>query len=151
MERDSRWFDAVAARVASDVKASWRHRLCPPIKIDIIFAKYSVSDPAANFSSVLKYEGMSFDNCTKAIDAYPDRHYHLILIEGAVRYSNLPHSINNVRSDGLLVLDNSERAHYSAIHQYVDNMEAWERIEYSGSAPYNRFFLDTIIWKRGKV
>ena len=51
------------------------------------------------------------------IDQFPDQSFHFILIDGRTRVQCGEHALPKLKSGGLLVLDNSERARYSSLKE----------------------------------
>jgi hypothetical protein len=75
--------------------------------------------PGSYSSKNSKYKGYSFEGYVKIIDSYPDNIFDFILIDGRSRASCVLHALNKIKSGGYLMLDNSERNHYSCILSYL--------------------------------
>ncbi len=148
VEHDETWFSAVSDRIPAALKSRWLGRLCAPELGNPGSAQDSAENPTSYLSSAADYFGMRFVDYAQAIDAFPDRYFDLVLIDGRARPSCLMHAKSKVRAGGLLVLDNSERLHYQAARRTIDVTGSWDCSEYGGPGPYNRYFWDTTIWKR---
>ncbi len=67
-------------------------------------------EPLAYYS---KAKQLFFKEYAQAIDARPDDSFDLVIVDGRARPSCLLHALPKVKPGGLLLLDNSERAHYA--------------------------------------
>lgn len=81
----------------------------------------------------------------KSIDAFPDRSFDLIFVDGRARSSCIFHARNKVKPGRFLMLDNSERNYYSFGKELLID---WERKDFFGPGPYGRYFWQTTIWRR---
>ncbi len=102
-------------------------------------------DPDARFvSSDPAYEGMDFADYVTAIDAYPDRSFDLVSVDGRARPACVLAALSKVKPSGLMLLDNSERPHY---REAVAALARYERLDFSGIAPYSTDLTQTTIWR----
>lgn len=92
-----------------------------------------------------EYPNMSFEAYVKSIDAFPDKSFDLVFIDGRARPSCIYHALDKVRPGGVLMLDNSERDYYLAGKELLVD---WKRIDFFGPGPYGRYFWQTSVWKK---
>lgn len=105
------------------------------------------SDEIAYISESGSYRGKVFKNYVEVIDKFPDNYFNLILIDGRARKSCIVHSIPKLCSNGLLILDNSEREEYIQSVNSSDLVK-WKRKDHWGPGPYNDYFWRTTIWTK---
>jgi precorrin-6B methylase 2 len=89
-------------------------------------------------------------NCQRYIsfvDRFPDSCFDLILIDGEARVACFQHACAKLKVDGWLVLDNSEREEYAAIHRSLEKMN-WKKLSFFGPVPYNSEFGETAFWQK---
>src|SRR5207247_1055934 len=77
------------------------------------------------------YGGYHFRQYACSIDAFPENHFDLVLIDGRARPSCARHSARHVRVGGWVVLDDAVRPHYAAIQEQFDG-GGWERRDFEG-------------------
>ena len=93
-------------------------------------------------SSSEKYKDQSFYNyCTK-ITTYPDKHFHLILVDGRARVSCLNLAISKLHPDGYILIDNSERDEYI---QAIEGIPCIFKKNIFGPGPYTIGFWQATI------
>ena len=92
-----------------------------------------------------EYVNMSFERYVKSIDTFPDKSFDLVFIDGRARPSCIRHAIDKIRSNGFLMLDNSEREYYITGERLLTD---WERMDFFGPGPYGHCFWQTSTWKR---
>jgi len=90
------------------------------------------------------YEGMDFAHYVAAIDAYPDRSFDLVAVDGRARTACVLAALRKTKPGGLILLDNSERPDYNSA---VDALAAYERADFAGIAPYSTEITQTTIWR----
>lgn len=76
------------------------------------------------------------------IDAFPNEHFDIIMIDGRRRSDCLRHAIPKLRCGGALVLDNSERAEYQEAQKMVAHW--WSKTWDSG---YTEGWMTTVFRK----
>lgn len=89
---------------------------------------------------------MNFKAYASAIDAYPDGHFDVVMVDGRARTSCLVHALPKLRKGGLSILDNAEREHYTVKSAVLDRLEPILQ----GMAPviFNRDFSETMFYPR---
>lgn len=59
----------------------------------------------------------AYENYFTVIDEYPDEYFDFVLVDGRARVKCGEHAIPKLKSGGMLVLDNSERARYAPLKE----------------------------------
>lgn len=54
----------------------------------------------------------NFKKYVSSVDNYPDAYFDIILIDGRARPSCIMHAVAKVKPEGIVIIDNSERAYY---------------------------------------
>lgn len=76
---------------------------------------------------------------------YPDSHFDLVIVDGRNRAACIANAAPKVKSDGILVLDNSEREQYQAA--IVEHLAGWERRDFvSQGGGYKGW--TTSVWRK---
>ncbi|HKB89981.1 MAG TPA: FkbM family methyltransferase [Opitutaceae bacterium] len=104
------------------------------------------ADPDGYVSTAAEYKGLSFESYAKSILEFPDKYFHVILIDGRARPSCAKHAISKVAEKGYIILDNAERAEYSAVHDMLNNA-GYRKKSFYGPGPRNRYFWLTCVWQ----
>jgi len=146
VEHNPQWYDLMKNKLQSEKSIDYR-LIAPDLaeKDDMFF---DPSDPEKYFSSDMLYMNYQFCNYVTQIDAFPDGHFDLVLIDGRARPSCIKHSINKVRIGGKIILDNSDRDYYLiSSEKYFDN---FSKNEFYGTVPGNITFSKTNIYTRLK-
>lgn len=78
-----------------------------------------------------------FSTYVNSLDAYEDEHFDFIAVDGRARLSCALRGIKKLKTGGILMLDNSERKRYSAVHEALKD---WPQI--MGTTG----LTDTTIW-----
>lgn len=148
VEHNPEWHARVAKRLGELGIANCSLFLAEPAA-DPATAGKDYHEPGSYVSSDAHYAGMSFREYASKIDAYPDRHFDLVVIDGRSRASCFKHSVNKVKSGGYLVLDNSDVEDYSRIIEALDGQgRSWRKRVFRGPIPYVPHFCETTVWKR---
>jgi predicted O-methyltransferase YrrM len=116
------------------------------------------ADSSAFGSSKAQYQGASFEKYVRAIDAFSDKTFDLVVVDGRCRSACLQHAIAKVRPQGSLIFDNAERPEYNeAIAEYreaiagarTEGLSAWTHHDLSGPTPYLWDAMSTTLaWTR---
>lgn len=162
IEHDPEWFARVRARLAPGPAPGSVLELIAP-RPDPAAAAADPADPAACVSSAPELRGQSFAAYAARIDAFPDAHFDLVLVDGRARPACLLHALPKIAIGGWLVLDNSERPHYAPAMSRIDAAARpppaapapagrprprFRRTDFAGPIPYLRFFIRTTAWQR---
>jgi hypothetical protein len=100
-------------------------------------------DPYRSTSS--KHRQYRFERYAKAIDAFPDSSFDLIMIDGRSRAACLMHAKNKIKVGGYIVLDDSGRSEYA---RQLSLLQNFERKDFPGPVPYLNSMEQTSILKR---
>jgi hypothetical protein len=98
--------------------------------------RFGSTDPA--------YRGMSFEPYVKAIDAYDDGTFDLVIVDGRARPACAIRAIPKVRPGGYLLLDDSDRPYYGAA---IEALRHYARTDLPGAVPYSTTIGTTSIWR----
>jgi predicted O-methyltransferase YrrM len=150
VEHDEQWFDHVKNIInGKDIKKQVTINFIPP-QSDNLNQSNSFDNPEYYHSSDRNFLGMSFEKYVKNIEKYPDQYFDLISIDGRARNSCLMHSINKLKKGGHLILDNSDRNHYT---KFLHDNESFNQsfsivLDEWGPTPSLKKFTKTTVWKR---
>lgn len=141
VEHDLSWYSVVSQRLAS-----WRsidYRLVPPETRDDASHSCDRADPESYASGDTCFRNCSFRNYVSQIDAFPNEHFDIVLIDGRARPACIKHSACKVKLGGLLIIDNSERDYYFLrTKPYLGN---FQKKEFLGVGPVNEHMWKTDI------
>jgi hypothetical protein len=149
VDHDSRWSRAVSVLLTQNRLQNCRLLVVPPAPVSNT-AGTDPSDPEHYVSGDDAHSGLHFGRYASTIDDYPPNHFDVVMIDGRARPSCFMHAREKVKPGGLLILDNSERAHYRRMFEALDHDE-WQCLRFFGPGPYNRYIWETTIWKRGSA
>lgn len=83
---------------------------------------FDAADPMLYLSDDTAFQGYSFRNYVSQVDASPNDYFDVVLIDGRARPACIRHSVPKIKVKGLLILDNADRAYYTAkTHVYLQN------------------------------
>jgi hypothetical protein len=145
VEHDAAWYGIVKQKLPAGAKADYRLVEADPAATPAPAG--DVADPAAYLSQNPDFVGRTFRSYATQIDAFPDGHFDLVLVDGRARPSCVAHGARKVRPGGLLVLDNAERPHYLA--KAGAALAGFSRRAFPGVAPCNRVMHATDLFTRG--
>lgn len=141
VEHDPAWHRVVAARLAGKSQADLRLALPvaghPP---------GDVADPALFQSDDEAFRGFSFEGYVRQIDAFPDSHFDILLVDGRARPACIAHGARKVKPGGLLVLDNADRPYY--LSRTAAYLADFDRKLFSGMTPVTPGLSTTAIFTR---
>lgn len=101
----------------------------------------------ASTSGVVTSEAVPgyLDSYVTAIREVPDGSLDLVIIDGRARVECARHAMPKVKPGGLLLFDDTDRARYQPA---IQMLSAWERHDFPGLKPGQRFPAQTSIWRR---
>jgi len=67
-----------------------------------------------------QYVGYCFDSYVQTIDAYPDRYFDVIVVDGRQRNACFRSALKKLKKDGIIVFDNFDREIYKKSQYYPD-------------------------------
>jgi hypothetical protein len=142
VEHDPAWHAQVRALTPAD--APLDYRLVPPEPAPP--GPFDPGDPAACRSAAPECAGLSFRRYAEQVAAFPDGHFDVVLVDGRARPACLARAAPKVRPGGLLILDNSERAYYTA--GLGDALRAFDGLPLPGPVPHVPVISQTTIYTR---
>ena len=138
VEHDPEWFVVVRGAVA-DLPAV-RLELAPPRPI------VSAADAAVT-SELAEYAGQTFADYVGIVDAYPDHHFDMLVVDGRSRTSCFFRGERKVRVGGIVVYDDTDRPAYAAAVTAARAAGWLERGRF-GPKPFSRRFSRTTVWTK---
>lgn len=146
VEHDEQWFLSLEKHMKTIHGAQWTGNKLPAAAGELV-PHPDPADPAHYASSDANYTGKNFKAYATAIDTYPDGYFDVVMVDGRARTSCLVHGLPKLKSGGLLILDNAERAHYTAKNTAL---LAPLEVVVCGMAPviFNRDFSETRIYRK---
>lgn len=149
VEHDRGWFEQTREALARmQMPRPWQGVLAEPVQPEQAIT-LPPTDPLSYTTSDEALSGRSFQAYAAAIDAYPDDHFDVVLIDGRARPSCFLHAMRKVRPGGWVVLDNAERASYAWIEDTAFKLGFSAR-EFWGPGPYNDYCWRTVFLQRGQ-
>lgn len=110
------------------------------------FSAKNKLDPKNYLSTDKEFEGKNFKSYVEAIDKKPYEFYDVIVVDGRARPSCILHSIDRIRVNGYLIVDNTERDYYLSAFQFDKNK--WNQWTFYGPVPYTYDFTQTTIFQK---
>ncbi|HEY3329753.1 MAG TPA: hypothetical protein VGK19_07025 [Capsulimonadaceae bacterium] len=144
IEHDEEWSKAVVAAAATRGFDKVDLKLILPV--DVGASPGDPADPARYSSSRDEYKTFSFEAYAKAIDAYPDNSFDIVLVDGRARPSCFVHAQSKVKPGGWLILDDAQRESYQRVQREIDS--TWARKAFPGLAPSKDQWGTTAMWQK---
>jgi hypothetical protein len=138
------WYSIVRQRLVPE--CSIDYRLVLPELVKDSGWQGDPADPETYVSSDGAYHGYSFRKYVMQIDAFPDRYFNVVMIDGRARPSCIMHGAGKVRPGGLLILDNAERLYYTAKTQ--ECLEDFTCQQFYGVGPCGQSMWRTDVYTR---
>lgn len=124
VEHNADWFE----KVKNDLKCNKiTHAQLKHIPSDTAFSDVKLSSEQQFSLSATDYplNDDFFQTYSSYISTFPDKYFDFVLVDGRSRRSCALNAIPKLKTGGILVLDNSERKRYEAVH---DALDSWEKI-----------------------
>ncbi len=120
VETDPVWIEAVKKQIGDVAADRWFPCLIEPENTprSVLF---DPGDPGAYCSGSSDYRGCTFRAYSEEILKFPDGYFDLILIDGRARPSCLFFARSKVKSGGLILMDNTDRAYYNRAVEMLKN------------------------------
>lgn len=145
IEHDPSWYNKINKQIDQNIELDYRL-----IKPEYQGEEWSInSDPAKPedyATSDEKLRNYSFENYVKQVDNFPEEYFDLVVIDGRSRPACIRHCASKVRSEGLLLLDNSDRSYY--LQNVSEDINEYERKSFYGIGPCQTFPWNTDIFIR---
>ncbi|MCE7997215.1 MAG: class I SAM-dependent methyltransferase [Roseivirga sp.] len=136
VEHHEEWYNHVKQLLAEKEVKNTSLNL---IKPDKILSEIKLSSELQMFISEEDYPNKDnfFDKYVEYINSFDNDFFDFVLVDGRARKSCALVGVDKLKSGGLLVLDNSERLRYKAVH---DTLKDWPRLFTTTG------LTDTTIW-----
>lgn len=111
VEDHEAWFETLGRRVEAKGYQNWKGYF---VKSESYTGNQprSPQNPADFMSGSKGLENLSFEKYARAIDQYPNDYFDVILVDGRARPSCIQQAVSHLKSEGLLIVDNTERPYY---------------------------------------
>ncbi len=146
VEHDQLWGKRIIERVIKSKLSNCEFNIVEPIT-SMNNSDNDTSNPESFISENLDYSDKSFERYTKEINKFEDNYFDMIIIDGRARPSCFKYARSKLKTNGFIVLDNSERKHYKYIFEELKN-SSWKMIKLNGPGPINHYFWDTTVWEK---
>jgi hypothetical protein len=143
VEHEPQWFASIRGRICAS--ENFDCRIVPPERAALSLTA-DPADPTSYLSTDPLFQGYTFKNYASQIDAFPDRYFDVVMIDGRARPSCIMHSAGKVRLGGLLILDNADRLYYTA--KTKEFLEDFTCQQFYGVGPCGRWMWRTDIYTR---
>jgi len=104
------------------------------------------AEPDDYASTSAAFRGRRFRRYAAQIDDFPDGHFDVVLIDGRARPSCIKHAAPKVAAEGLLIVDNTDRAYY--VERTSSYLAPFEPRRFEGFGPVNAYRWETTIFIR---
>lgn len=142
VEHDPRWVEPVAEVLRKDGLTNCELVLIPPVPDS---SRRNVPFGPRSYTSMFpEAAGYSFEAYVRGIDAYPDRSFDLVIVDGTARPSAVAHAIPKVRHGGYLLLDDSDQP-YSL--PAVPLLAGFPRRDFVAVNPFQRYLQQSSVWQ----
>jgi hypothetical protein len=137
VEHDPKWAALVSERLRAEGAINVSLHVRPP----------TAHESEGSRSTDARYAGLTFADYVASIDPFLDASFDFVFIDGRARVGCFQHATEKVRPGGFILLDNSERAEYAAIHAWVAE-NGWAADHQFGPGPYVDYFWQTSLFTR---
>lgn len=145
IEHERKWYDIIQEELKRDNIKNVEYILAEA-EADLEFSSKDFANPKHYISSDPLFKEKKFENYAKQIDRFPDQLFDIVIVDGRARPSCILHAVSKVKENGFLIVDNSERNHYSS--SFASYLSNWKRKNFLGAVPYNYHFSQTSIFQK---
>lgn len=138
VEHDADWFVQVDGALLRKGVGNVNLMLAEPRNAESVEPLYCSSDA--------RFQGQTFLDYVRRIDAFPDEHFDVVIVDGRARNHCISHALSKIKRGGYLLLDNSEREEYVKGWRIIQH---WPTLKIEGPGPYNSYAWETRIWQKG--
>lgn len=140
IEYDQTWCQAVEARLRKAGLQNVRLRYFPPER---------GGDEPLYRSSDREFSGLNFRRYVESVLEFPDASFDVILVDGRARRGCVVAALPKLKAEGVLVLDNSDRADTAEACALLSGPE-WAARHFPGPGPNSRWpvFWRTTVFRR---
>jgi len=131
VEHDAQWFDT-AQEALGDADETVAKR-------SMILHEPSAEATKVFTSGDKKYDGMSFEAYSRAIEEFPEGYFDLIVVDGRARMACLHNCMKQLSKTGVILLDNSDYARYQTeLNRFWQaHQEDFERTDFLSPTPFS--------------
>jgi hypothetical protein len=147
VEHDRFWYEKMRTELSNHNITNIKYILSEA-EPDNKFTGKSFEKPADYISSDESFTGKKFEAYAKQIDHFADQFFDMVVVDGRARPSCILHALKKVRTNGFLIVDNTDRKYYLEPFQF--NNGNWNRWDFTGPSPYNYDFSKTTILQKKK-
>lgn len=148
VEHHDTWFREISAHIKkSRFGHQWQGFFIKPEE-KVYPVNQDAADPLAYYSMHTDHANDTFKAYASKIDDEADSSLDIVLVDGRVRPSCILHAIPKIKSNGLLIIDNTERHYYSDyfLKHFADHFTLV--MDKFGPVPYITWFNKTTIWRK---
>jgi len=145
VEHDPEWYLRMKTALELQQIKNVEYILAEPVN-DAQFSEKQFENPDHFVSSDKDYPGKNFEDYVRKIDHYPDRFFDMIIVDGRARPSCIKYSLSKLKTNGLLIVDNTERKYYLAPFPF--NKGSWKIRTFAGPVPFMYDFSETTILEK---
>ena len=134
VEHDRVWYGLVVAALLQRGITNCRYVLSEPRNIERLSSEIfgaGREDPVQD-ERQWEYPDMDFSDYVNTINAYPDRSFDFVLVDGRARGACLRLAVRKVQLGRYVMLDNSNNVEFA---EALATMNSYERIDFHGIAP----------------
>lgn len=147
VEDHAEWFKTLTETVRTRQYRDWEGHFVAP-EPAAGGRERSHKNPADFASGARGLEKLDFERYARAIDPFPENYFDLVLVDGRARPSCIQQALPHLKSGGLLVVDNTERAYYTAPFRDVFARDFEVVLDRRAPTPYSPDFTCTTILRK---
>lgn len=145
VEHDRAWYHSVKNLLRDETRLDYRF-IEPELDNEVLRHEKDFADPDNYISSQYGMDKCNYATYVRQIDDFQDQYFDLVFIDGRARPSCIKHGARKVKLNGLLVLDNAEREHYT--QKTAAFLEGFECKSFYGAVPQTPILSNTNIYIR---
>ncbi len=142
VEHDAGWFGVMQKKLDDHGATTCQYLLREPRARDEDDPPYTIDSFTSSFPA---FGRMDYGDYVRAIDAYDDASFDLVVVDGRARISCIKRAMPKVQPGGYLMLDNAERTQYRPGR---DLLSDWSCTDFRGLGPNCPFVWMTSVWQR---
>jgi len=142
IEHDPEWHLRIKPSLYNGKRIDYR--LIKPVYVNTY--PFDPANPDYFSSGSPEFKNFSFRDYVEQIDKFPEGYFDLVLIDGRSRPACIKHSINKIKTGGILILDNADRDYYLKYTQ--DSLTRFTLKKLIGVGPGLDFWVTTNIYIR---
>ena len=148
VEDHAEWFKILTETVATKGYQHWKGFFVSPEPIIGSTGNRLPENPHDFMSASPGLGHLSFEKYARTIDAFPSAYFDLILVDGRARPSCIQQAIPHLKTNGLLVVDNTERPYYLLSFRKIIAEEFTVELDIFAPVGYTPDFTKTTILRK---